>query len=406
MAAHDRFRRTRLACYAAYVVQAVVNNFAPLLFVAFSVAYGIPLSRMALLVTFNFGTQLCVDALSAVFVDRIGYRRTVILAHLCAALGMGGLAFFPTVFPDPFIGLLLASFLYAIGGGAIEVVVSPLIEACPSEGKSAAMSLLHSFYSWGQLFVIGVSTLFFAAAGIDLWPVLSYLWAALAALNGFFFFFVPVVEPKSDGQKTMSFRELFSRRLFWLFLLLMVCAGAAELAVCQWASAFLERNVGVPQTVGDLLGPCLFALFMGLSRVLYSLLSKKISLRVSIAGSGVLCVLSYLLISLGHSPAMIFIGCALCGFSVGILWPGTYSLAAARLPRGGTAMFALLALAGDLGCTLGPSAVGAIAAVAGEDLSVGILAVTVFPLLLVLGAVLLGRTRSDHTAGADSAPEE
>ncbi len=394
------YRTTYLACYLACIVQAVVNNFAPLLFVTFATSYSIPLSQISVLITFNFGTQLLIDFLSAKFVDRIGYRRTIFVAHLCAAAGLAGLAVLPQWMPTPFLGLLLASFLYAVGGGTIEVIVSPTIEACPSPHKSAAMSLLHSFYCWGQLFTILASTLFFHFAGIDRWPILALIWAILPLGNAFFFLFVPLVDPEAEEAHGTPLRSLFREKLFWLFLLLMVCAGAAELSVCQWASAFLEMTVGVSKTWGDLAGPCLFALFMGISRVLYSVLSQKVSLRAYMILSEVLCILSYLMMTLAQQPAIIFAGFALCGFSVGIMWPGTYSMASHRMPRGGTAMFAILALAGDLGCTAGPSLVGVLADSMNGRLDRGLLCAIVFPILLVVGNLFLHhRERGKDGAG-------
>lgn len=381
---------TLIASYIAYVVQAVVNNLAPLLFVTFGTTYGIPIAKISLLIGFHFGVQMLTDFFAARYADRIGYRASVVAAHFLAAVGLFGLAVLPNVLPDPFVGILIAAFLYAVGGGLIEVVISPLVEACPTRHKSAAMSLLHSFYSWGQLAMVALSTLFFVTAGIENWRWLAVLWGLLPLANAFLFLFVPIAELGKGTAEVTPPRSFLRTRLFWLFIVLMIAAGAAELTVCQWASAFLEAGLGIDKATGDLVGLCLFSLFMGAARVLYGVVGERVSLSGFMVASGLLCVASYLLISLSSSPIPVLIGCALCGFSVGIMWPGTYSMAAGRL-SGGTAMFALLAVAGDLGCTLGPSLAGWIADACGGDLARGILFGTVFPALLVIGNLILLR---------------
>ena len=388
------YRLTFLACYLAYIVQAMVNNFAPLLFVTFHTTYSIPLDQIALLISINFGTQLVMDLVSAWVVDRIGYRCASLIAHFTAAVGIAGLGIFPSVFPTPFVGLVCASMLYAIGGGVIEVVVSPMVEACPSPRKAATMSMLHSFYSWGQLVAVLLSSLFFAVFGIANWRILAFIWAALPLLNGIFFLFVPIVEPGADPEKEKTpIRSLLRTRLFWVFVLLMVCSGAAELSVCQWASAFLETTIGLDKAVGDLAGICLFSVLMGTSRMIYGFFSEKLPLFRFMLVSGLLCVLAYVAVSFSPSPVVVLIGLALCGFSVGIMWPGTYSIAAKEIPGGGTAMFALLALAGDLGCTSGPSLVGLVANAHGGNLSVGLAVTMAFPTLFCIGMLLLSRHR-------------
>lgn len=383
------YRTTFFACFVAYIIQAMVNNFAPLLFVTFESSYGIPLSQISFLIVFHFGTQLVTDLLAARFADRIGYRRSVLLAHGASVVGLLCLGTLPDLLPDPFVGLMISVFLYAVGGGLIEVVISPLVEACPSRRKSVMMCLLHSFYSWGQLIVAALSTVFFLTVGIEHWQWLTCLWALVPALNGILFFFVPIVEPAKEEQPSKPIASLLKNKVFWLFILLMLCAGASEIAVCQWASAFLETGLGIPKATGDLLGICLFSLFMGMARIVYILLSEKIRLSSYMTVSGLLCCLSYLMISLSPDPTVVCVGCALCGFAVGIMWPGTYSMAAARIPGGGTAMFALLALAGDFGCTSGPALTGLVAEAFGGRLSLGLLVTAIFPFLLVLGNLLL-----------------
>ena len=392
------YRHTIRACLTGYIVQAVIVNFAPLLFLTFQTSYHIPLTQITMLVTVNFGVQLLVDLLSAGFVDKIGYRVSIGIAHLTAAAGLIMLAVLPDVLPTPFYGLLAAVVVYAVGGGLLEVLVSPIVESCPTDNKAGTMSLLHSFYSWGQVGVVLLSTVYFAVFGTARWKILAMLWALLPICNFFVFTRVPIAPLVKEGERGLSLRELFSRRIFWLFFLMMLCAGASEQAVSQWASTFAEQSLGVSKTVGDLAGPMAFAVCMGVARSFYGNYGEKVDLDGFMIGSAALCVLSYLLLSLVPVPALGLVGCALCGVSVGIMWPGTLSKAAATLRGGGTAMFALLALAGDLGCSGGPTLAGMVSAAAGDELRAGLLAAVVFPLVLLLGLLLLWRKKRASAA--------
>ena len=392
------YRHTIRACLTGYIVQAVIVNFAPLLFLTFQASYGIPLTQITMLVTVNFGVQLLVDLLSAGFVDKIGYRVSIGIAHLTAAAGLIMLAVLPDVLPTPFYGLLAAVVVYAVGGGLLEVLVSPIVESCPTDNKAGTMSLLHSFYSWGQVGVVLLSTVYFAVFGTARWKLLAMLWALLPICNFFVFTRVPIAPLVKEGERGLSLRELFSRRIFWLFFLMMLCAGASEQAVSQWASTFAEQSLGVSKTMGDLAGPMAFAVCMGVARSFYGNYGEKVDLDGFMIGSAALCVLSYLLLSLVPVPALGLVGCALCGVSVGIMWPGTLSKAAATLRGGGTAMFALLALAGDLGCSGGPTLAGMVSAAAGDELRAGLLAAVVFPLVLLLGLLLLWRKKRASAA--------
>lgn len=387
------YTHTLFASYIGYIAQAIVNNFVPLLFLTFDHTYGIPLSQITLLVTINFGIQLVVDLLAARYVDRIGYRISVVGAHLFVAVGLMGLGIFPELFKNPYHGLLLAISLYAIGGGLIEVLISPIVEACPTEKKSAAMSLLHSFYCWGHMGVVLISTAFFTVFGIANWKVLAFLWALIPLANAFYFSQVPIQTLHEEG-KELTVKELFQMKLFWIFVLLMICSGASEQAMNQWASAFAESGLKVSKTMGDLAGPCLFAMLMGISRVFYAKFSEKISLQKFMIASGVLCIISYLLAALSPYPVLALIGCGLCGLSVGILWPGTFSLAAAKCPKGGTAMFALFALAGDLGCSSGPTLVGMISSISNGGIKAGLMGALIFPVLLIVGLIWCKRIKT------------
>ena len=377
------------SCFFGYIVQAIVNVYVPLLFVTFQNEFGLSLSQVTLLITFNFGVQLLVDLLSVTFVDRIGYRASVVAAHVLAAAGLILLAFLPNIMP-PFAGILTSVTVYAVGGGLIEVVVSPIVESCPSKQKEKTMSLLHSFYCWGSVGVILLSTLFFSCFGIGQWKVLACVWALIPLYNIWNFATCPIERLTEEG-KGMTIRALCKTPLFWLAIVLMVCAGASELSMAQWASAYTEAALGFTKTLGDLIGPCLFAVTMGISRVIYGRYGAKMDLTRFMIGSGILCLCCYLLASLSKAPVLGLIGCVFCGFSVGIMWPGTISIVSPRLPQGGTALFALLAMAGDLGGAFGPSLVGTVTQQAGDNLQAGMLVGSVFPLVLVLSLVMLNR---------------
>lgn len=387
----NNFKMTMYACFIGYVVQAVVNSFVPLLFVTFQTEFHIPLTQITLLITVNFVIQLVVDLLSAGFVDKIGYRASAIIAHACAGTGIFLLTILPELFSNPFYGILLAVMVYAIGGGLIEVLISPILEACPTDNKESAMSLLHSFYCWGCTGVVLLSTLFFALFGTSHWKILALIWVLLPAANLILFTKVPIYSLHEEGESGMSISELFRVKVFWLLMAMMLCAGASEQAVSQWASTFAEKGLHIQKTVGDLVGPMMFSVLMGLSRLIYGKYGEKLNLDRFMKGSCVLCVASYLCISLVPVPIVGLIGCAICGFSVGIMWPGTFSKASAAIKRGGTVLFAMLALAGDLGCSGGPTLVGFVSSAFSGNLRLGILTAIVFPVLLFAGLCTFSR---------------
>ncbi|MGN1421271.1 MAG: MFS transporter [Eubacterium sp.] len=382
------YKITITACFIGYIVQAIINNFVPLLFITFQKSYDIPLSQITLLVTANFLFQLFVDLISAKFIDKIGYRTSMIIAHICCAAGLISLTILPEIFSNSFVGLLISVMIYALGGGILEVLVSPIVESCPTDNKEKAMSLLHSFYCWGHVGVVLISTAFFTLFGIENWKILGIIWAIVPIANAFVFAKAPIAPLIDEGEKGMKIKELASNKLFIVLFVMMLCAGASEQAVSQWASTFAEQGLGVSKTVGDLAGPLSFAALMGLSRVFYGRYGEKIKLDKFMNLSCVLCIISYLLISLAQNPVINLIGCGLCGLSVGIMWPGSFSKAAALLKNGGTAMFALLALAGDLGCASGPTLAGMISDSCGGNLKIGILCAIVFPVVLLVGIFL------------------
>lgn len=383
------YQKTMYACFVGYIVQAIVNNFFPLLFLTFEKTYQIPLSRITMLITINFGIQLLVDLLSARFIDKIGYRAAIIIAHIFSAAGLLGLAVLPELLPDAYAGLLVSVTAYALGGGLIEVLISPIMESCPTRNKEKAMSLLHSFYCWGHVGVVLFSTLFFKLFGIENWKILTCIWIIVPVINIFVFARTPMAPLVAEGEQGMSMLDLCKNKIFWVLMLMMLCAGASEQAVSQWASTFAERGLDVSKTLGDLAGPMSFAVLMGSARAFYGKFGDRIDLDKFMMGSSLLCVASYLCISLSPSPALSLVGCGICGLSVGIMWPGSFSKASASIKNGGTALFALLALGGDLGCLGGPTLVGYVSSRAAEDLKKGILAAIVFPVLLIAGILLL-----------------
>lgn len=385
---NGKYKKTVLACYLGFATQAICANFVPLLYLTFYNTYKIQFSKLALISTCFFFTQLVTDFFCAKAVDKIGYRPCIIAAEILSGLGLAGLAILPELLPFPLLGILLCVIIYAVGSGLTEVLGSPIIEACPFENKESMMSLLHSFYCWGSVAVILGSTLFFVLFGIDNWRILALIWSIIPIYNIFNFLTCPIENLVEEG-KSMTMGQLFQTRIFWLFILLMVCAGASEIAMAQWASAFAESALHVSKTIGDLAGPCGFALFMALSRTLYGKFGEKINLTVFMAASGILCLCCYLLAGLSDYSIMGLIGCAICGFSVGIMWPGSISISSKILPTGGTALFALLALAGDLGGAAGPAIIGSISQNAGNNLQTGVLAGIGFPIVLVICVIIL-----------------
>lgn len=382
------YKKTQLACYLGFVTQAICANFVPLLFLTFHKAYNVSFGMLALISTCFFITQLVIDFICAGIVDKLGYRACVIAAEITSGLGLAGLAFLPDLLPSAFAGIIVCVIIYAIGSGLTEVLVSPIIEACPFENKDAMMSLLHSFYCWGWVAVVLGSTAFFAICGIDNWRILALIWAIIPLYNIYNFATCPI-DPLVEEGKSMTMGELCRTKMFWIFIVLMVCAGSSEIAMAQWASAFAESALHVSKTVGDLAGPCGFAVFMGISRLLYGKFGDKVDLTIFMMASGVMCLACYLLAGLAEAPILGLIGCAACGFSVGIMWPGSISISSKILPTGGTAMFALLALAGDLGGAVGPAIIGNVSQKAADNLQAGVLAGIGFPIVLVISVLYI-----------------
>ncbi len=390
----SKYRKTLIACYLGFITQAITANFVPLLFLTFHRTYQISLGKIAFISTVFFFTQLLVDLFCAKYVDKIGYRRSVVASEALSGVGLIGLAVLPDLLPSPYVGILISVMIYAIGSGLIEVLVSPIVEACPFDNKESVMSLLHSFYCWGAVGVILLSTLFFAIFGIENWKILACIWAVIPLYNIFNFLSCPIESLTEEGEG-MSISQLFQIPIFWIAIILMVCAGASEISMAQWASAYAESALNIPKSLGDIVGPCLFAVMMGISRSFYGKYGEKLDLIKFMIGSGVLCLVCYLLAALGPFPILNLAGCIVCGFSVGIMWPGTISITSGKIPLGGTAMFALLAMAGDLGGSIGPSVIGVVTQNANDNLKAGMLAACVFPVVLILSVLFIRKKRTE-----------
>ena len=394
MTNQKNYKKTLIACYLGFVTQSISANFAPLLFLTFISTYGITLEKIAMIPMVFYLTQLLIDLAATKFADRVGYRTCVVASQVLSAVGLVLMTILPEVLPVPFIGILISVVFYAMGSGLSEVLVSPIVEACPFENKEGMMSLLHSFYCWGAMGVILGSTLFFTIFGIENWKILTFIWALVPLYNTFNFINCPIERLLENG-KSMGISKLLKTPIFWLMIILMVCSGASETTMAQWASAFTESAIGVSKTVGDLAGPCLFAMFMGISRILYGKFSEKLDLVKVMLICGIMCAGCYLLASLSSLPILGLAGCGICGLAVGIMWPGSISISSQKCPRGGTAMFAFLALAGDFGATVSPAMVGGLSEMAGGNLKTGLLVATIFPVILVVGLIVLYKVKNE-----------
>ena len=391
-----KYNNTIKAAFLGYVVQAVVNNFVPLLFVQMQNEFNIPLTQITILITFNFGLQLLIDMTSTPFVEKIGYRASMLLSNACVIVGLVMITILPKVTGNPFAGILISVCIYAIGGGLQEVLVSPIVEACPTDNKETVMSLLHSAYCWGHMAVVLVSTAFFFVFGISNWRILALLWCIIPAVDFLMFTKVPIARLESEDGEKGSIKLLFGQKFFWIVMLMMLCAGASEQSVSQWASAFAEKGLGVSKTLGDLLGPMLFAFCMATSRTIYGIHGRKLNLKKFMGFSVILCITGYIIIAIVPIPVLALLGCGLAGFSVGIFWPGTFSMASANIKGRGTLLFALLALAGDLGCSGGPTFAGTMTSAFGGNMRLGILASICFPILMGLGLLMMKTTNQQR----------
>ena len=375
---------TKIASYAGLFVQAIVNNFLPILFIALQDVYKIGYEKLGRLIMFNFVTQLVTDILTPKIVGILGYRKCAIMCQGFAALGLTMLSFMPRIMPDPYVGIVISVMVYAFASGLMEVILSPMVEMLPTKNKSGNMAVLHSFYCWGQAVTTLVTTLLVSLLGYVNWMYIPILWAIVPFINMFSFIKVPIIEPEPE-RKSDSLKTLLSSPLFRCFTVMMVCAGASEIAMAEWASMFAQQALGVSKVVGDLAGPCAFAIFMGTGRILYARVSAKLSFRKTVIVLSALCAACYLTTALTGIPILALVSCAVCGFTVSVMWPGSYSAGARAFPRGDAVMFSVFAMCGDLGCCLGPWILGIIADI--KSLHAGFAVTALFPIIMLITAI-------------------
>lgn len=387
------FKGTICASCIGYFTQAILINFPPLLFITFQNGFGVSLSQLSLLIATNFATELIVDLICSKYAPKVGYRKCVIIAQLSAIIGLCLFPTLPFAMSNKLLALIIANIFCGIGGGMMEVLISPIVEACPTTNKGGMMSLLHSFYCWGQMGVVLISTILFLTIGIEHWRYITLAWAIVPLIDLILFCFVPINTLEPEG-KTSSFITLFKNKAFWIIFVMMLCAGSSEIAISQWASAFAEAGLGVEKWLGDLIGPCLFAVAMGSTRLFYSKKADKINVDNAILLSACFTVFAYCVVIFAPIAQISLIGCALCGVGCGILWPASFSSATRRIPSGGVAMFGLLALSGDLGCLCGPVIAGTISDAFGGNLKLGFLFAMIFPILMAVMVLLLKKTKS------------
>jgi len=391
------YRSTLGACYLGYITQAITINLASLFFVIFGERYGISYADIGSLVLITFAIQLLVDALMIKFIYVIGYRVAAVSAHVFAAVGLVLFGILPNVM-DPFTGILISVFFYSLGGGMTEVVISPIVDSLPGDAKASGMCLLHSFYSWGLVAVVLFSTIILKLIGDSLWYLIPFFWALIPLFNTFFFMRVPMVPITKEARST-SLRDYFKSPIMYVATLLMICGGASEMAMSQWASLFAENGLGVTKVVGDLLGPCLFAINMGIGRTVYGIWGEKINIKKALLACSIMTTVCYLVTVFAEIPLLALFGCALCGFGVSLMWPGILAMSSAAFGKlSSPAMFAFLALAGDVGCSVGPWLTGQVSnaymgvnalANSSDALRAGLLVTSLFPALMIVGCVVM-----------------
>lgn len=380
-------RATKYSCYLAYMTQAIIVNLAPLLFVVFRDEFGLSFTRIGQLILLNFATQIFADLIAMRFAHRLGFRALTIAAHLLCAVGLLLLGILPHTLTSPYLGLCLATLCYAFGGGLLEVVISPIVDAITVDDKASSMSLLHAFFCWGQVLVVIITTLLLRQFGLGTWWLIAMGWAVLPAITLVCFTRVPLPPSIPHGGQTLL-GKLFASKVFLIALLMMLCSGASELSMAQWSSLFAEKGLGVSKTMGDLLGPCLFAFWMGIGRTFYGIYGRHIRLHNALLVTSLGCIACYLVTALSHNPFVGLAACSLTGLCVSLMWPGVFSLSIQRFPAGGTMLFGALALAGDFGCAVGPAMTGKVADLTQGGLKVGLLAATIFPIALTAGLLL------------------
>ena len=382
----DKYLPTKIASYVGFVVQAVINNFLPILFIVFQNVYGLSYEKLARIIVFNFATQIIVDMCVPKIISALGYRKCAVMCQGLAALGLMMLGILPNIMENTYFAIIMSVMVYAFGSGLMEVALSPLVEGLPSKNKRGSMAILHSFYCWGQAFTVIVTTALVLGFGFKNWTYVPLVWASIPFFNMFAFLKVPIIEPDKT-EKRDGLLNLLRNDKFRLYMIMMLCAGAAEVAMAQWASLFAQNALGVSKVVGDLAGPCAFAVFMGTGRIWYALAAKKVSFKKTIIVMSIGACICYMMVAICNVAAVSLVFCAICGFTVSIAWPGIYSAGAVAFPKASAVMYSVFAMCGDTGCALGPWLIGIIADNLG--LNIGFAAASIFPIGMILSAVLL-----------------
>lgn len=351
------YRLTIRCCYLGMFVQAIVINLAPILFIPFKEQLGLTFEQLGRLILINFVTQVAFDLIAGATVTRLGVRRMVVAAHILVTLGLWLFAWLPGRLTSPYAGLVIGTIVFSMGGGVLELLLSPIINAVPSERKAADMSLLHSFYAWGQMTVILLTALAVFVLPAGPWRWVAPFWSIVPALGAWGFSRAPI-PPFVEEEKRHRLRELLRVPAFLAAMLGLALAGASEIAISQWISAFAEKALRFPKLLGDLGGVCLFAAALGVGRTWYGLYGHKVCIRTRMIGGALLATVMYVLASLSPWPWVSLLACVMSGLAVSLFWPGLLSLTAVRFPLAGASMFAVLCAAGDMGCALAPWAVG------------------------------------------------
>ena len=340
-----------LACEFGITTQSAVNNLAPILFVIFKDNFGISYTMIASLMLFNFLVQIATDFTAIKILGILDYRKSGILAQACAALGLIMLGVLPNIIPI-YPALFTSTLFMAFGGGLLEVMVSPIVDSLEKGQSSAKMNMLHSFFCWGQVAVVLTATAAIKLFGSNIWYIIPISWAIVPIISIFMFSVVPIPEiaraERRSGEKLPVKSKAF---LFMCFL--MVASGASEITMAEWASVFAQKGLGIDKFTGDILGPCLFAVLMGSGRLLFGVFGSRVRLKSALTYYSILCTICYIVAATAKNPYIALFFCALTGFSVSIMWPGVYSYSSSVIKQGKTAMFGILALCGDVGCSLG-----------------------------------------------------
>lgn len=410
----EHYRLTTISCFVGIFAQAVIINLAALLFMPLMRLHGLTYVQLGTLVAVNFSVQVGSDLVFSGLIDRIGFRRLVLPACLVGSLGLFLFALAPVLLPGRvFAGLLAATAVYSAAGGLLEVLLSPIVNAIPNEEKGAAMSLLHSFYAWGQMATIILTTLFLFLVGERHWQWMVGFWALLPLANFLLFLKAPF-PPSVPEEHRLNMGDLILKPFCLLAFAAIFFGASAEVLMNQWTSAFMERALLLPKLTGDLFGMCGFALMLGLGRAWHGKYGARFDISKALVAMSALAVLCYLVVALAPGSWPGLLACMVCGFATSLLWPGTLIVASERYPLAGAWMFALLAAAGDVGAGLGPwftgwvvdHAIDTAAAlrleqwlgIGGEQaaLRLGILAGTIAPLLALLCHWGMKRMRENH----------